>query len=59
VTRSYTLAFGAVIYEMTTAKKAFEGKTSASVTAKILESMIDKAISRWYAKSRYAQALFR
>src|ERR1700693_3199775 len=30
-------AFGAVVYEMATGKKAFEGKTSASVMAKILE----------------------
>jgi Tol biopolymer transport system component/predicted Ser/Thr protein kinase len=31
-------AFGAVVYEMATGKKAFEGKTSASVMAKILET---------------------
>src|ERR1700693_5724188 len=30
-------AFGAVVYEMATGRKAFEGKTSASVMAKILE----------------------
>jgi len=36
--RTDIFAFGAVVYEMTTGKKAFEGKTSASVMAKILES---------------------
>jgi hypothetical protein len=29
--------FGAVVYEMATGQKAFEGKTSASVMAKIPE----------------------
>src|ERR1700686_1316662 len=36
--RTDIFAFGAVVYEMATRKKAFEGKTSASVMAKILES---------------------
>jgi Tol biopolymer transport system component len=35
--RSDIFAFGAVVYEMLTGKKAFEGKTAASVMAKILE----------------------
>jgi Tol biopolymer transport system component/predicted Ser/Thr protein kinase len=35
--RTDIFAFGAVVYEMATSKKAFEGKTSASVMAKILE----------------------
>jgi len=36
--RTDIFAFGAVVYEMATGKKAFEGKTQASVMAKILES---------------------
>ncbi len=36
--RTDIFAFGAVVYEMATSKKAFEGKTSASVMAKILEA---------------------
>src|ERR1022692_2422064 len=36
--RTDIFAFGAVVYEMATGKKAFEGKTSASVIAKILEA---------------------
>ena len=35
--RTDIFAFGAVVYEMATGRKAFEGKTSASVMAKILE----------------------
>src|SRR5262249_8407346 len=35
--RSDIFAFGAVVYEMLTGKKAFEGKSQASVMAKILE----------------------
>ena len=35
--RSDLFAFGAVLYEMVTAKKAFEGKSAASVMAAILE----------------------
>src|SRR5437879_9953261 len=36
--RTDICAFGVVVYEMATGKKAFEGKTSASVMAKILET---------------------
>src|SRR5579864_6838001 len=35
--RTDIFAFGAVVYEMATGRKAFEGKTSASVMAKILQ----------------------
>src|SRR5271169_1503201 len=36
--RTDIFAFGAVVYEMATGRKAFEGKTSASVMAKIMEA---------------------
>src|SRR5580704_11707092 len=36
--RTDIFAFGAVAYEMATGKKAFEGKTQASLIAKILET---------------------
>jgi hypothetical protein len=36
--RTDIFAFGAVVYEMTTGKKAFEGKSQASLIAKILET---------------------
>src|SRR5437879_1029344 len=36
--RTDIFAFGAVVYEMATGKKAFEGKSQASLIAKILDS---------------------
>ena len=36
--RTDIFAFGVVVYEMATGKKAFQGKTRASIMAKILES---------------------
>src|SRR5580692_5453803 len=62
--RTDIFAFGAVVYEMATGKKAFEGKTSASVMAKILEAeppsmaslqpmtppMLDRVVKRCLAK---------
>jgi serine/threonine-protein kinase len=36
--RTDIFAFGALVYEMATGKKAFEGKTAASLIAKILET---------------------
>src|SRR6266481_3458684 len=36
--RTDIFAFGAVVYEMATGKRAFEGKTQASLIAKILET---------------------
>ena len=36
--RTDIFAFGAVVYEMATGRKAFEGKSSASLIAKILET---------------------
>ena len=36
--RTDIFAFGAVVYEMATGKRAFVGKTQASLIAKILET---------------------
>jgi Tol biopolymer transport system component len=62
--RTDIFGFGAVVYEMATGKKAFEGKTSASIMAKILEAeppsmasltpmtppMLGRAVKRCLAK---------
>src|ERR1017187_2674782 len=62
--RTDIFAFGAVVYEMATGKKSFEGKTSASVMAKILEAeppsmaslqpmtppMLDRVVKKCLAK---------
>jgi eukaryotic-like serine/threonine-protein kinase len=62
--RTDIFAFGAVVYEMATGKRAFEGKTQASLIAKILETdpppmsslqpmtppVLDRVIKRCLAK---------
>jgi serine/threonine-protein kinase len=64
--RTDIFAFGAVLYEMATGKRAFEGKSHASVIAKILESdpppvcslrpiappALDRVVKRCLAKER-------
>ena len=64
--RTDIFAFGAVVYEMATGKKAFEGKTQASLIAKILETdpppmsslqpmtppALDRVVKRCLAKER-------
>ena len=64
--RTDIFAFGAVVYEMATGVKAFEGRTSASVIAKILEvdpppiaslqpmapPALDRVVKRCLAKDR-------
>ncbi|PYU19688.1 MAG: hypothetical protein DMG32_23935 [Acidobacteria bacterium] len=64
--RTDIFAFGVVVYEMATGKKAFEGKTSASVIAKILETdpppisllqpmtppQLDRVVKKCLAKER-------
>jgi serine/threonine-protein kinase len=63
--RTDIFAFGAVVYEMVTGRKAFEGKSQASLTAKILESdppsmsslqpmtpvMLDRVVNKCLAKN--------
>jgi serine/threonine protein kinase len=64
--RTDIFAFGAVVYEMATGKKAFEGKSQASLIAKILETdpppmtslspmtppALDRVVERCLAKDR-------
>src|SRR6202158_77106 len=64
--RTDIFAFGAVVYEMATGKKAFEGKSQASLIAKILETdppamsslqpmtppALDRVVKRCLAKDR-------
>src|ERR1700741_3800981 len=64
--RTDIFAFGAVVYEMATGKKAFEGKSQASLIAKILETdpppmsslqpmtppQLDRVVKKCLAKER-------
>jgi serine/threonine-protein kinase len=57
--RSDIFAFGAIVYEMVTGKRAFEGKTQASVIAAILERDPERIVTVQPASPRALDVLVR
>ncbi len=48
-TRSDLFAFGAVLYEMLTGRRAFDGES----TSKIIAAVLDSEPCRWWKRSRW------